>query len=98
METDPAAVVSPPRADGSGERPSGGLTRREHEMLAFERQWWRQPGAKETAIRERFGVTPTRYYQVLNALVDQPAALASDPLLVGRLRRVRAARRRRRVP
>lgn len=96
MNSDPAAVVSPPRADGSGESPpeSGGLTRREHEMLAFERQWWRRPGAKETAIRERFGVPPTRYYQTLNALVDRPDALASDPLLVRRLRRVRAGRRR----
>ena len=45
-------------------------------MLTFERQWWRQAGAKETAIRDRFGVTPTRYYQVLNALVDRPDALA----------------------
>jgi hypothetical protein len=39
-------------------------------------------------------MTPTRYYQVLNALVDSPAALATDPLLVKRLRRVRTARRR----
>ena len=102
MSNDPATVVSPPRADGSGEgpmaAPGGGLTRREHEMLAFERQWWRRPGAKETAIRDRFGMTPTRYYQVLNALVDSPVALATDPLLVKRLRRVRAARRRGRSP
>ena len=102
MDSDPAVVVSPPRADGSGERqpvagsgvPLGGLSRREHDMLAFERQWWRRPGAKETAIRERFGVPPTRYYQTLNALVDRPDALASDPLLVRRLRRLRAGRRR----
>jgi hypothetical protein len=67
-------------------------------MLAFERQWWRRPGAKETAIRDRFAMTPTRYYQVLNALVDRPAALAADPLLVRRLRRVRVARRRGRTP
>lgn len=98
MNTDPAAAVSPPRAQGSGERPSGGLTRQEHEMLAFERQWWRRPGAKETAIRDRFGISPTRYYQVLNTLVDRPDALASDPVLVGRLRRVRAARHRGRLP
>ena len=98
MNTDPAAAVSPPRADGSGERPSGGLSRREHEMLAFERQWWRRPGAKESAIRERFGISPTRYYQVLNTLVDRPDALASDPVLVGRLRRVRAARHRGTLP
>jgi len=102
MNSDPAAVVSPPRTEGSGERrpaaPAVGLSRREHEMLTFERQWWRRPGAKETAIRERFSVTPTRYYQVLNALVDRPDALAADPLLVRRLRRVRAARRRGRTP
>jgi hypothetical protein len=65
-------------------------------MLAFERQWWRRPGAKETAIRDRFGLAPTRYYQVLNALVDRPAALEADPLLVRRLRRLRAARGQRR--
>jgi hypothetical protein len=101
MDTDPTAVVSPPRAEGSGDAATGDvadLTRREQEMLAFERQWWRRPGAKDTAIRERFGMTPTRYYQVLNALVDRPDALASDPLLVRRLRRVRSARRRGRSP
>ena len=65
-------------------------------MLAFERQWWRHAGAKETAIRDRFGVPPTRYYQVLNALVDRPEALAADPLLVRRLRRLRRARQRQR--
>jgi hypothetical protein len=74
--------------------PPPGLSRREHEMLTFERHWWRHAGAKETAIRDRFGVPPIRYYQVLNALVDQPAALAADPLLVRRLRRLRAARQR----
>jgi hypothetical protein len=98
MTDDPTAVVSPPRAEGSGEAsaqvPPLGLSRREHEMLTFERQWWRRPGAKETAIRDRFGVTPTRYYQVLNALVDRPDALAADPLLVRRLRRLRTARQR----
>jgi len=70
------------------------LPAREREMLAFERQWWRYAGAKEAAIRERFGMSATRYYQVLNALVDRPEALALDPLLVRRLRRVRAARQR----
>ena len=100
MSSDPAPVVSPPRVEGPGENaaPPAGLSRREHEMLTFERQWWRSAGAKETAIRERFGVTPTRYYQVLNALVDRPAALVADPLLVRRLRRLRSARRRGRSP
>ncbi len=91
----PAADPTPPPASDLPARP-GDLTRREHEMLAFERQWWRRPGAKETAIRDRFGLAPTRYYQVLNALVDRPAALEADPLLVRRLRRLRAARGQRR--
>jgi hypothetical protein len=91
----PAADAAPPA--GSADRhPGRALTRREHEMLAFERQWWRHAGAKEAAIRERFALAPTRYYQALNALVDLPAALAVDPLLVRRLRRLRAARGQRR--
>jgi hypothetical protein len=98
MTDDPTPVVSPPRPEGlaaaSVQVPGAELSRREHEMLAFERQWWRRPGAKETAIRDRFGMTPTRYYQVLNALVDRPDALAADPLLVQRLRRLRLARQR----
>lgn len=68
------------------------LAEREREMLAFERRWWRQAGAKEQAIRDTFGLSPTRYYQQLNRLLEQPAALAYDPVLVGRLRRLRAAR------
>ena len=98
MSDDPTAVVFPPLAvdltEVSVQVTPGGLSRREHEMLTFERQWWRRAGAKETAIRDRFGVPPTRYYQVLNALVDRPDALAADPLLVRRLRRLRRARAR----
>jgi hypothetical protein len=101
MSSDPVPAVSPPRPVDP-EAPAlpapTGLTRREHEILLFERQWWRRAGAKDTAIRTRFGMPPTRYYQSLNALVDRPAALAADPLVVGRLRRVRAARHRRRSP
>lgn len=98
MTDDPTPVVSPPRPEHLAGVPAqvlgAGLSRREHEMLTFERQWWRRPGAKETAIRDLFGVTPTRYYQVLNTLVDRPDALAADPLLVRRLRRLRRARAR----
>ena len=95
MSTDPVPAVSPPRPVDPEAPVPAGLTRREHEMLVFERQWWRRAGAKDTAIRTSFGMPPTRYYQALNALVDRPAALAADPLVVGRLRRVRAARHRR---
>jgi hypothetical protein len=70
------------------------LTDREREILAFERQWWKYAGAKEESIRMRFDMSATRYYQVLNALIDRPAALAADPMLVRRLRRLRSTRRR----
>ena len=73
-----------------------GLSRRDREILAFERQWWKYAGAKEQAIRELFDMSTTRYYQVLNALIDTPDALAADPMLVKRLRRLRASRQRQR--
>lgn len=71
---------------------SSELTDVEKEMLAFERSWWKNAGAKDTAIRDLFGLTPTRYYQLLNALVDRPEALAAEPTVVGRLRRLREQR------
>ena len=81
---------------GSDNAASDGLSRRDREILAFERQWWKYAGAKEQAIRELFDMSTTRYYQVLNALIDTPAALAADPMLVKRLRRLRASRQRQR--
>lgn len=70
------------------------LSDRDRAVLDFERQWWKYAGAKEQAIRELFDMSATRYYQVLNALLDRPEALAADPMLVKRLRRMRAARQR----
>src|SRR6266545_3368527 len=81
---------------GDADGPRDGLSRRDREILAFERQWWKYAGAKEQAIRELFDMSATRYYQVLNALIDTPAALAADPMLVKRLRRLRASRQRQR--
>jgi len=68
------------------------LTELEMRILAFERSWWRSPGAKEREILEALGMPPTRYYQLLNELIDQPAAAQFDPVLVARLRRRRAVR------
>jgi hypothetical protein len=70
------------------------LSERDQRILSFERQWWNYAGAKEQAVRANFGMSATRYYQVLNALMDRPEALAYDPLLVKRLRRLRSARQR----
>jgi hypothetical protein len=73
--------------------PPAALEERDLQILAFEQQWWRQAGAKEQAIRDTFGVSTTRYYQLLNALLDDPRALEHDPMLVQRLRRLRTTRR-----
>ena len=72
------------------------LSDRERAVLALEARAWRTPGAKEAAIREQLGLAPVRYYQLLNGLLDRPAALAHDALLVNRLRRLREQRRSRR--
>jgi len=80
--------------DLSGQGGRGVLSDRDREIIAFERQWWKYAGAKEQAIRELFDLSATRYYQVLNALIDDPAALEVDPMLVKRLRRLRSSRQR----
>ena len=69
-----------------------GLSAVEAAILDFEREWWRFSGAKEQSIRERFDMTPAHYHQVLGALLDDPRALAYDPILVKRLMRLRHAR------
>jgi hypothetical protein len=68
------------------------LTILEQQVLAFERGWWRNPGAKEQAITNTFGLSTTRYYQLLRATLDKPAALVADPVLVKRLRSLRDQR------
>jgi hypothetical protein len=70
------------------------LSERDQSILDFERTWWTEPGPKEAAIRARFDMSPTRYYKVLNELLEQADALAYDPLVVRRLRRLRDRRRR----
>ena len=67
---EPATPTGAPRRRPSRDE----LDRRDREILAFERQWWKYAGAKEQAIRELFDMSATRYYQVLNALVDKPEA------------------------
>ncbi len=92
---DAAGALHP--IDDRGDDHEDGLTRREREVLAFERQWWKYAGAKEQAIRELFDMSATRYYQLLNGLVDRREALAADPMLIKRLRRLRASRQRARA-
>ena len=80
--------------DLAGQHDVPGLSERDQQILAFERQWWKYAGSKESAIKELFDMSSTRYYQVLNALIDNPAALEHDPMLIKRLRRLRASRQR----
>ena len=79
MESAPAAASAETVHSGDDADSEGGLSRRDREILAFERQWWKYAGAKEQAIRELFDMSATRYYQVLNSLIDTPQALAADP-------------------
>jgi hypothetical protein len=71
-----------------------GLSERDRAILDFERTWWTESGSKEAAIRGRFDLSATRYYQLLALLLESDEALAYDPLLVRRLRRLRDRRRR----
>jgi hypothetical protein len=77
-----------------GRSPVEPLTELDMRILAFERSWWRSPGAKEREILDALGMSPTRYYQLLNELIDRPEAVQFDPALVARLRRRRADRNR----
>ncbi|HEU4346457.1 MAG TPA: DUF3263 domain-containing protein [Actinoplanes sp.] len=88
MEPEIDARVPSPRAEAAA------LTDREQQVLAFEAKWWKHAGAKEQSIRDTFGLSSTRYYQILNGLLDNPAALEHDPVLIGRLRRLRSTRAR----
>jgi hypothetical protein len=74
----------------------GGLGEGSRALLDFEREWWKLSLPRERAIRDRLGMSPARYHQLLNRVIDLPEALAYDPMLVRRLRRLREARRRKR--
>ncbi|HEX8770668.1 MAG TPA: DUF3263 domain-containing protein [Acidimicrobiales bacterium] len=73
------------------------LSDRDRAILDFERSWWMQPGPKESAIRARLNLSPTRYYELLRGLVTSPDAVAHDPLVIRRLQRSSTRRRRARL-
>lgn len=80
-----------------GEADASGLTQAAKSLLDFEREWWRHAGDKQDAIREHFDCSPTTYYRFLNDIIDDDRSLVYDPMLVKRLRRMRAARQRQRA-
>lgn len=73
------------------------LSERDQRILDFEREWTRHAGSKDEAVQQEFGLTAARYYQVLNTVIDSPAAIVYDPMLVRRLQRVRETRTRERT-
>lgn len=98
MPTTPTSEAPPETTPDAFDRGlAASLDERDVAILDFEREWWRYAGAKEQAIKERFDVSPTRYYQLLNRVIDDEDALAYDPMLVKRLRRLRAQRQRQRA-
>jgi uncharacterized protein DUF3263 len=91
----------PPQPSSSQPLPSQSVPPRDAELddrarsiLAFESQWWKCDGVKDQAIRELFDMSPSQYYQLLNALLDSPAAVRADPMLIKRLRKARAGQQR----
>ncbi len=82
-------TAEPTPARGGGD---GVLDERSLRVLAFEARSWQQPGLKAEAIRDEFGISAARYYRILGELIDSPAALRHDPMLVKRLQRMREAR------
>jgi hypothetical protein len=92
--SEPVGRAEPQGRPAAEDPPADALSERERAVLSFEKQHWKYSGAKEQAIRDRFELSPTRYYQVLNSLLDRPQAQELEPVLINRLRRQRAARQR----
>ncbi|MCR8670767.1 DUF3263 domain-containing protein [Agrococcus sp. HG114] len=92
---DSLATVTTPAASGA-DTPALDLAAAREErirrVLDFEAGWTSHGGAKARAIRAEFGWTTTRYYQVLDGLLETPEALRHDPMLVRRLLRLREGR------
>lgn len=87
-------VVAATQVAVEAEADADGLTAGERDMLVFEREWWRYATSRPDAIRERFEIKPARHDRALSELIDDPRALAFDPMLVKRLRRMRAQEQR----
>lgn len=84
--------MTPPPTDHAAAL-ADGLSAEDLLVLDLEGRTFRHLGAKERAIRERLGWTPTRYFVRLNRLLDHPAALAHAPAVVNRLRARRTSSR-----
>ena len=69
------------------------LTERDIAIINFERSAWKSSQTKHQSIRQAFSISPSRYYQLRDSLLDNPEALQFDPLVIKRLQRDRKVRR-----
>ena len=73
------------------------LSERHAAMLDFERSWWSNDEPRDQVIRARFQCSPDEYHAELTTVLDDPAALDHDPLVVRRLKRLRLRARKLRL-
>ena len=69
------------------------LTERQKSIIEFERTAWQTGISKEKAIRQIFTISPSRYYQIRDELIDLPEAMKFDPMVIRRLQKQRNFRR-----
>lgn len=94
LREDEPVVILDLSDEPEAESETHGLTDLELRILDFERRWYRRRGLKHVALSRQFGISPIRYFQILNQTIDKPEAVILEPTLVNRLRRVRDSRRR----
>lgn len=70
------------------------LSERDLAIIEFEAGWFLLDEDRHDAIRARFGCSVEDYNLELNRVIDHPASMCADPLVVRRLRRTRERRRR----
>ena len=73
------------------------LSERHAAMLDFERSWWENDDPRDQVIRARFQCSPDEYHAELTTVLDDPAAMDHDPLVVRRLKRLRLRARKLRL-
>jgi hypothetical protein len=57
---------------------------------------YRWPAVRDAEVREQLGMTPTRFWQVVGALIVRADVVAEMPVECARLRRLHESRRRER--
>lgn len=77
--------VTPPQGE---ENQSTGLSSADRAILDFAGRRFSSPGAHAAAVRDEFGMSVTRHWQRIGALLDDEEAIAYSPVVVNRLRRI----------